>query len=272
MVLGAVGRSRPREGGVGAPPEAIKAGRAQQPARPLCCHPTAWHREYGDRWGGCWGRRGPPGDGDGGAGLWDEEMSSWGVCGGDLSYGGNGSAGGGSATMEWVLCGGRVFLWGCLWKGFPLRGRGLLWGGVPLGGSPFGGCPFWRGSLFGGGVPLGGGPFWWTSLFGGECPLWGGSLLGVSLWASCPFWRGFILGDVPFWGRSLLEGPFWGGVLFGECPFWGGPLWGGPLREMSLWGSFLLEGIPFGCVPGGVGSTFLETSEGSHCGGGGNST
>lgn len=274
MVLGAVGRSRPREGGVGAPPEAIKAGRAQQPARPLCCHPTAWHCEYGDRWGGCWGRRGPPGDGDGGAGLWDEEMSSWGVCGGDLSYGGNGGAGGGSATMGWVLGGGRVFLWGCLWKGFPLRGRGLLWGGVPLGGSPFGGCPFWRGSLWGGGmsllegvrfggrpflggsVPFGEGPFWGCP-FGRAVPFGGGSFWGMSLFGGGPFWR------VPFGGGSFL-----GSVPFGGGPFWGGPLWGGPLREMSLWGSFLLEGIPFGCVPGGVGSTFLETSEGSHCGGG----
>lgn len=247
MVLGAVGRSRPREGGVGAPPEAIKAGRAQQPARPLCCHPTAWHREYGDRWGGCWGRRGPPGDGDGGGVCGMRRCHLGGCVGilgvilGDLSYGGNGSAGGGSATMEWVLCGGRVFLWGCLWKGFPLRGRGLLWGGVPLGDVPFGGGPF-----LGGGVPLGGGPFWWTSLFGGECPLWGGSLLGVSLWASCPFWRGFILGDVPFWGRSLLEGPFWGGVLFGECPFWRGSL----LGRSSLGGSSSGD-VPLGVVPFG---------------------
>lgn len=168
---------------------------------------------------------------------------------------------------------GESFPLGVSLERLPFEGKGS-----PLGGCPFGGVPFWGMSLLegvplgGGDVPLGGGPFWWTSLFGGECPLWGGSLLGVSLWASCPFWRGFVLGDVPFWGRSLLEGPFWGGVLFGECPFWGGPLWGGPLREMSLWGSFLLEGIPFGCVPGGVGSTFLETSEGSHCGGGGNST
>lgn len=246
MVLGAVGRSRPREGGVGAPPEAIKAGRAQQPARPLCCHPTAWHREYGDRWGGCWGRRGPPGDGDGGAGLWDEEMSSWGVCGGDLSYGGNGGAGGGSATIGWVLGGGRVFLWGCLRKGFPLRGRG----GVPLGGSPFGGCPFWRGSLWGGGVsllegvrfggrpflggsvPFGEGPFWGCP-FGRAVPFGGGSFWGMSLFGGGPFWR-VPFGGGPFWGVSLLEGvPFgevlFGGVLFGRCPFGGRSFWRGSL-------------------------------------------
>lgn len=164
---------------------------------------------------------------------------------------------------------GESFPLGVSLERVPFEGKGS-----PLGGCPFGGCPFWRGSLFGGGcpswrgsvlvdvpfgggsVPFGEGPFWGCP-FGRAVPFGGGSFWGMSLLGGGPFWR------VPFGGGSFL-----GSVPFGGGPFWGGPLWGGPLREMSLWGSFLLEGIPFGCVPGGVGSTFLETSEGSHCGGG----
>lgn len=213
--------------------------------------------------GGLLGAEGSPWGWGWGGGVCGMRRCHLGGCvGGIYPMGEMGVPGVGAQPWSGCWVGGE-FSFGGLWKGFPLRGRGLLWGGVPLGGSPFGGCPFWRGSLFGGGLSLlegvrfGGRPFLGGSVPFGEGPFWG-----------CPFGRAVPFGGGSFWGMSLFGGgPFWR-VPFRGSPFWGGPLWGGPLREMSLWGSFLLEGIPFGCVPGGVGSTFLETSEGSHCRGG----